>query len=93
MHAFFLDKEIKVVMVMYQSMLSVTIPMGQPQENFQKLPYPDPFANFCQIPGSQASLGHFYFNKLYTFSPFSRLYSLIYPLNIYKFAGITWIYQ
>ena len=62
--------------------------LGNPLANFQKSSNHCPWANFlCQIPGGAGFPGTLKFNKLYTFSPYSRLRSFIPPLNIYKLIG------
>ena len=63
---------------------------GQVFKNRQ-IPAPSKF--FVSNPRGAGFPGTLDFNKLYTFSPYSRLQSLIYTLNIYKLIYALNIYK
>ena len=62
---------------MYQSVQSVTNPLGSPEVNLQNLANPsDPGKLFLSNAQPQDFLGNLYFNTFHTFPPLSRSQSL-----------------
>ena len=81
------------VVVMYQSIPSVTLPLGNPRTNFQNCQFPATQTIFFENARPSGLPGTLHFDKFYIFQPLSRSQSLSYPMNIYKFVGRTRIYQ